>query len=60
MNYIKYHLLCKVDDLSNVFIFWVFLGVAETIVGSLLCFGEGGWGGGENIVQCLEYLHVCH
>ena len=59
MNYIKYHLLCKVDDLSNVFIFWVFLGVAETIVGSLLCFGEGGWGG-ENIVQSLEYLHVCH
>ena len=58
MNYIKYHLLCKVDDLSNVFIFWVFLGVAETIVGSLLCFGEGGWGG--RIVQCLEYLHVCH
>ena len=44
MNDIKYHLLGKVDDLSNV---WVFLGIAETIVGSLLCFGEEGGGGGE-------------
>ena len=54
MNYIKYHLLCKVDDLSNVFIFWVFLGVAETIVGSLLCFGEGGCGG-----ELFSVLNIC-